>query len=144
MKKKIVGIFFCMLLLFPILSSPVIASQEPVLEIGKIRAVPLPFFRVFRSPIIVIRIKNTGDADAQNVTWSFGIKHPLIEMLNITTGFNLTINKIKAGYTKIRTIGLDWFGRFEITVKARLPNGNQVSKTVKGFSTLRHTIIFPD
>ncbi|KYK23721.1 hypothetical protein AYK21_02255 [Thermoplasmatales archaeon SG8-52-2] len=144
MIKKIIGFLICMLLLFPILSSSVTANQEPVLEIGKIRAIPLPFFRVFRCPIIVIRIKNIGNADAQNVTWSFGIKHPLIEILNITTGFNLTINKIKAGYTKIRTIGLDWIGRFEITVKARLPDGYQVSKTVKGFSTFRHTIIFPD
>ena len=144
MIKKIVGFLICMLLLFPILSSSVTASQEPVLEIGKIRAIPLPFFRVLRSPIIIIKIKNTGDTDAQNVTWSFCIKHPLIEILNITTGFNFKINRIKAGYTKIKTIGLDWFGRFEITVKARIDDGDHVSKTVKGFSTFRHTLIFPN
>ena len=129
---------------FPILSSTVTASQEPVLEIGKIRALPWGFFRIFRSSIIVIKIKNTGDADALNVTWSFDIKHPIFEMLNLTGGFNFTIDKIKAGCMKIRTIGLDWIGRFEITVKAWLPDGNQVSKTVNGFSTFRYTLIFPD
>lgn len=144
MSKKIVGFFICMLLLFPILSSTVTASQEPVLAIGKIRALPWGFFRIFRSSIIIIKIKNTGDVDALNVTWSFDIKHPIFKMLNLTGGFNFTIDKIKAGCTKIRTIGLDWIGRFEITVKAWLPDGQRVSKTINGFSTFRYTLIFPD
>ncbi len=144
MSKKIVGFFICMLLLFPILSSTVTASQEPVLEIGKISALPFPFLRLIRGSVIVIIIKNNGDADAINVTWSFDIKHPIFEILNLTGGFNLTIDKIKAGCTKIKTIGLDWIGRFEITVKAWLPDGDKVSKTVKGFSTIRHTLIFPN
>lgn len=144
MKKKLVGIFVFMLLLFPILSSTVTASQEPVLEIGKIRALPYPFLRLFRGSIIVIVIKNIGDADALNVTWSFDVKHPIFEILNLTGGFNFTIDIIKAGCTKIRTVGLDWIGRFEITVKAYLPDGNVVSKTVNGFSTFRHILIFPD
>jgi len=144
MSKKILGFFICMLLLFHILSSTVTASQEPVLEIGKIRALPHPFLGFFRGSIIVIILKNTGDADALNVTWSFDIKHPIFEFLNLTGGFNFTIDKIKAGCMKIKTVGLDWIGRFEITVKAWLPDGNRVSKTVKGFSTFRHTLIFPD
>ena len=145
MSKKTVGFFICMLLLFPILSSTVTASQEPVLEIGKIRALPYPFLRLFRGSIIVIIIKNTGDTDALNVTWKVDIKHPIFEFLNLTgRGFNFTIDRIKPGSMKIKTIGLDWIGRFELTVKAWLPDENVVSKTVKGFSTFRYTIIFPD
>ncbi len=138
MYRKIIGFFIFIILLIPVLSSTVIASQEPILEIGKIHGRST----FLLGPIVIIEIKNTGDADAYNVTWSFGIKHPIFKILNFTGDF--TIDIIKAGDTVIKTAGLSWIGRFEITVTACIPDGNLVSKTVKGFSFFYFILIFPD
>ncbi len=139
MNRKVFGIFVIMMLLIPVLSSIIAANQEPVLEIGKIRSRS----RFLRGAVVIIVIKNIGDVDAKNVTWSFDIKHPIFKILNLTGGFNFTINKIKAGLFVIKTIGISWIGRFEITVKAWIPGENPVSKTVKGISIFSFILIFP-
>lgn len=140
MYRKIIGIFICMLLLIPVLSSTVIASQEPILEIGKIRGRST----FLRGAIVIIEIKNTGDADAYDVTWSLDIKHPIFKILNFTDDFNLTIDIIKAGNTVKKAAMLSWIGRFEITVTACVPGGNPVTKTVNGVSIFSFILIFPE
>ena len=137
MSKKIIVFFIFMLLLIPILSSTVTASQEPKIEIGKIRGRS----RFLRGAIVIIEIKNTGDADALNVAYSSRIKHPLFELLDFT--FNDTIDIIKAGDTiKIASM-LSWIGRFEITVIAGVPGEEPDTKTSNGFSIFSFIIIFP-
>jgi hypothetical protein len=138
MNKKIVGFLMCMLLLIPVLSSTVIANQEPKIEIGKIRGRS----RFIFGGILIIEIKNIGDADAQNVTYSIRTKHPIFKILDLT--LEDTIDMIKAGDTKELTPMLSWIGRFKITVTACVPGGDPVTKTVNGFSILGIIIIFPE
>jgi hypothetical protein len=141
MNRKIIGIFIFTLLLIPILSSTSIASQEPIIEIGRIRGRS----RLIRMAVLLIEIKNTGDVDAFNVSLYLGIKHPIFKILNITIGGeNLTIDIIKAGTTKELDLGLSWIGRFELTVKAWISEGVPVTKTVKGFSIFGFIVIFPE
>jgi len=140
MYRKAYGLFVIMLLLVPILSSTVTAGQEPTLEIVKIRGRST----IILGAVIFIKIKNTGDTDAYDVKWSFEIKHPVFKILDLnTSSMNSTINKIKAGRTAIKSIGLSWIGRFDMTVTVCVPEGEPVSKTVKGFSLFNFIIILP-
>lgn len=138
MNKKIVGFLMCMLLLIPVLSSTVMANQEPKIEIGKIRGRST----LISGAILIIEIKNIGDADAQNVTYSTRIKHPVFKILDFT--IEDTIDMIYAGDTKELTSMLSWIGRLKITVTACVPGGDPVTKTVNGFSILSIIIIFPE
>ena len=135
-KKKIIGIFVCMLILIPVLSSTVTA-EEPVLEIN-IRARSTIFF----GAIIIEEIKNIGDADAINVNYSWRLKHPLFKIVDMTD--NDTINIIETGETFKQTIGLSWIGRFEYTVTASIRGGATFTKKVKGFCFGRFIFLFPD
>ena len=136
MSKKTIGIFVCMLILIPVLSSTVTA-EEPVLEI-KIRVRP----SILSGALVIREIKNIGDADAVNVTYSRRIKHPIFKILDLTS--NYTIDIIKAGET-IKTVSmLSWIGRFEYTVTASISGGTPVTKIVKGFCFRRLIFLFPD
>ncbi|KYK29252.1 hypothetical protein AYK20_06075 [Thermoplasmatales archaeon SG8-52-1] len=135
--KKIIGIFICMLLMIPVLSTTVIANPEPIIEIGDIRGRTTLFY----GAILIFEIKNSGDADAKDVIWNFAIKHPIIKKFNLSHDF--TIDLIKAGDIKKLTVGLSWWGRFELTITAYIPGGTPVSKTVNGFSIFIFIIIFP-
>ena len=135
-KKKIIGIFVCMLILIPVLSSTVTA-EEPVLEIN-IRARPTIFF----GAIIIEEIKNIGDADAIDVNVTTRLKHPILKFLDFID--NDTVNIIKAGETERKFIGLSWIGRFEYTITASIQGGATVTKTVKGFCFGRFIFLFPD
>ena len=136
--KKIFGIFICMLLLIPVLSSTVTASQEPKLEIGKIRGRST----LILGALVIVEIKNTGDVDAQDVTWNFNVKHPIFKKLDFM--FDDTIDMIKAGDTLEKTVMLSWIGRLKITVTACVPGGDPVTKTVNGFSIFGFILIFPE
>lgn len=140
MNRKMFGFFIFILLLTPVLSSTVVASQGPVLEIVKIRSRPT----IIWGAVVIIKIKNTGDSDAHDVKWIVNLKHPIFKILDFnTSGMNSTINVIKAGRTAIKTIGISWIGRFEMTVTACASGGKPTSKTVKGFSIFRFILIFP-
>lgn len=141
MHRKIFGIFVIMLFFVPVLFSTVATGQEPVLEIVKIRGRST----IIWGAVIIIKIKNIGDSNAYDVKWSFEIKHPVFKILNLnTSSFNNTINKIKPGRVAIRTIGLSWIGRFEMTTNVCASGGEPTSKTVKGFSFFNFIIIFPE
>ena len=138
MKRKIFRIFIFVMILLPVLSSIVIAGKGPALEIVDIYGRT----KIFRGATVVIEIKNNGDEDAYNVTWSLCIKHPIFKKLNISTD-DIAIDLIKARDTAKETAGLSWIGRFELTIKAYVPGGNSVSKTVRGFQIFSFIIIFP-
>lgn len=137
MRKKIIGFFVCMLLLIPVLSSTVTASQEPILEI-KVDGRSSIFF----GAALIVRIKNIGDADAININYSTRLKHPIFKILDFK--FNDTIDIIKAGETKMDILGPSWIGRFEFTVTLSIQDGASVTKTVKGFAFRRFIFIFPE
>ncbi|MHA2390251.1 MAG: hypothetical protein ACXACW_16135 [Candidatus Hodarchaeales archaeon] len=136
MSKKIIGMFICMLILIPVLSSTVTA-EEPVLEIN-IRARSTILF----GATLIREIRNIGDADAVNVSVTTRLKHPIFKILDFTS--NKTIDIIEAGKTIILTIGLSWIGRFEFTVTASIQDGASVTKTVRGFCFRRIILLFPD
>ena len=135
-KKKIIGMFVCMLILIPVLSSTVTA-EEPVLEIY-IRGRSSFIF----GAVIIVEIKNIGDADAININFSTMLKHPIFKILDFT--HNDTRDIIKAGETKYDILGLSWIGRFEFTVTLSIQDGASFTKTVKGFCFRRIIFIFPD
>jgi hypothetical protein len=135
-KKKVIGMFVCMLILIPVLSSTVTA-EEPVLEInidGR--------SRIFGGALLIVRIKNIGDADAININFSTRLKHPIFKILDFT--HNDTRDIIKAGETKMNILGLSWIGRFEYTVTASIQDGASFTKTVNGFAFRRFIFLFPD
>jgi len=141
MHRKTFGIFVIMLFFVPVLFSTVAAGQEPVLEIVKIRGRST----IIWGAVIIIKIKNIGDSNAYDVKWSLNLKHPIFKILDInTSGMNSTINVIKAGRTAIKTIGISWIGRFEMTVTACASGEEPTSKTVKGFSIFSFILIFPE
>ena len=129
-KKIITGTFVFMLISVPILSLTATADQEPELEIGKISGHRRSLY--FFGPSVVVEIKNAGDVDATDVTWSFRIKHPRFEKLDITGEY--IIDNISAGESFKEIATLSWIGRFEITVTASVSGGNTVEKTVHGYS----------
>ncbi len=137
MFKKIIGIFICILLLIPILSSTVIASQEPILEI-EIRGRST----FLQGAILIIEITNAGDVDAYNVTCIDRTKHPIFKILDIS--FNNTFDVIKAGETIKITSLLSWIGRIEIIVTVNFLGGEPITKTVYGFSIFSFILIFPN
>lgn len=138
MHRKIFGILIFIMLLLPVSSSTVVAVKGPVLEIVDIYGRT----KIFRGATVVIEIKNIGDEDAYNVTWNLCIKHPIIKKLNISTD-DFTIDLIHVGDIVKETVGLSWIGRFELTVKVYVLNGNSVSKTVRGFQIFSLILIFP-
>jgi len=135
-KKKVIGIFVCMLIFIPVLSSTVTA-EEPVLEIN-IRARSTIIF----GATLIREIRNIGDADAVNISVTTRLKHPIFKILDF--GHNDTIDLIKVGKTKIQTSGISWIGRFEYTVTASIQDGATVTKTVKGFAFRRIIFLFPE
>ena len=137
MRKKIIGLFVFMLLLIPVLSSTVTANQEPILEINVHGR-----SRILGSALLIVRIKNIGDADAININITTRLKHPIFKILDFT--LNDTRDIIKAGETKMEILGLSWIGRFEFNVTLSIQNGASFTKTVKGFCFRRIIFIFPD
>jgi len=141
MHRKALVIIAIMLLLIPGIFSTTVAGQEPVLDIVKIRSRST----IIWGAVVIIKIKNTGESDAYDVKWSFEIKHPIFKILDLNTScMNSTIDNIKAGRTAIKTIGLSWIGRFDITITVCASQGEPVSKTVKGFSLFNFIIIYPE
>ena len=121
MKRRLIGILFCMLVILPIFSLTTTADDEPGIAIGKIRAIN----RIFRMPAVFIGIKNEGSVNATDVNVSVNVKHRRIEKLNFT--FNETIELIPAGGRAFVTMSLSWFGAIEVTVTA-----DNITKTVNG------------
>ena len=122
MKKKVIGILLCLLVIVPVLSVTAGAEQGPELEIGEIRGGIL---------YNTVEIKNVGDADASDVKCWVNQSGGLfgLSMNNCLRGFQLA-----SGHSEIvdHPVGFA-FGTITITVTAFIPGENLVSKTVNAF-----------
>jgi len=122
MKKRLLEILVCMLLVVPVLSITAIANDGPQLELE------ITFER--RSLKVVIR--DVGDGDAYDVNWSFDIEGGFLGFVNYHIGGIIDILP-PANETSVETsLFLFGFGLIEITVTIGASNAETVTETVTG------------
>ena len=128
MKKKIVGILVCMLLVISVFSITAIADPDANLENKIFGGFPL----LFGIKNVGGAIVNTGDAIAHNVSFNF----------TVTGGSNDSIDYTYAGYwgdlspngsLGIATDAVQGFGLVTLILSASSSNAGNVTETAKGF-----------
>ena len=128
MKKKIIGIFVCMLLLIPVLSMSVVADPGAKLNIQIFGG--LPFFFGLRN--VGGAIGNIGDDIAHNVSYNFTMKGGFNDLIDYS--FEDYFGNIPPnGSVGIATDAVNGFGLVTITLSATSSNAGNVTKTRKGF-----------
>lgn len=142
MKRKIVGVFVCMLLLMQIIPISVgvtndaennLDESEPEFEVGLVPGVfsSIPYF-IFPFDGLQISVKNIGDATAHNV-----------KLLNLSADENVLFNSriiewnkdIEPGQKIQRylTVMFMGFGRFNMTMTVTCDEGVIVTGRSSGF-----------
>ena len=129
MKKKIIGIFLCMLIFVPVFSATVTASQGPILELDEIHG----------GMGLSTSVMNTGEVNATDIIWTIEFKKafPILGKAFMVKGeytADLILN-IPPGESEEIEVGrlpfdLMGFGLFRVTVSAWSPHANLVKKTV--------------
>jgi hypothetical protein len=128
MRRKIIGIFVCMLMTLLVFSFTTIADPGPELEIKIVGGLPLPYFTNYVGGLI----GNIGDAPAYDVSYN----------MTIQGGVDGAINKRIAGYTDeisrnngyaVSIIDTFGFGPVTIIITASSTNAKNVTGTAKGF-----------
>ena len=136
MKKKIAGIFVCMLILVPVLSVTSAANQTAELEI---RAVDEGLLVG-----IAALIENIGDNDAEDVEWSIEFKSGtiLLPFGGIRKG---SFNNIPAGERKSifsgPVFGIGFLRPVEVTVTVSASNADTVEESVSVLVFLFYTSV---
>lgn len=123
--KKIIGIFVCMLMVIPVLSTTALADPGPEFEID---------YSPFYIGNIWFDVTNVGDADAINVEWMIDFK-VIIDSPSLPPPWNGTIEHLSVGETeRIATYGgfVFGFGIKDITIKLKADNAEEVTVTAKG------------
>jgi len=131
MKKKLVGILFCMLLVVPVLSVNVAADDEPELEI-EIR---------WDKKSLTAFIRNVGDGDAYDVNWSFDIEGGFLGFVDYHIGGIIDILPADSETSVENSLFLFGFGPIEITVTIGASNAETVTDTFRGIIVGRFIIL---
>lgn len=131
MKKKIIGIFVCMLLVVPVLSVTVTADDEPELEI-EIR---------WDNKSLTAFIKNVGDGDAYDVNWSFDIEGGFLGFVNYHIGGIIDILPANSETSVENSLFLFGFGPIEITITIGASNVETMTDTFRGIIVGRVIIL---
>ena len=133
MKKKIIGVITCIIIILPCVSINAVGNPGPDLSI-EIYGGNYMFIIVGLMGLDIVGgvIVNNGDSTAKNVSYNF----------TITGGFLNNIDYSYADYwgdinpneaVGITTVFVNGFGPVTITLSATSSNADDVSKTVKGF-----------
>jgi len=136
MKKKIVGIFICTLLItIPVCALPISTNLEPELRVG-----------VFGASILALRqaggiIWNDGADTMRDVQYTFTIKGVNDDSVNIKISGDAGDGDIEVNqvYT-ISTKEARGYGPVTITMTATSSNAGEVTATSKGFQIGPYTI----
>lgn len=130
MKKKIIGLLTCAVLLSPIISITVSAETGPELEINFTGSLGMKLL-----------ISNNGDQTATDVECSLQVNGGLLGYIN-KTGLG-TISSLPVGMEDVGVqVYLFGFGIVTITATVEASNAPRVEKTVNGLVILFYVIIF--
>ena len=129
MKKKILGIFICMLMTIPVFSLTTAADPITELEISIAGSLPLPiYFNNMRGVI-----GNIGDEVAYNINYTIDIQGGFNGGINYTiTGDTNAIPPHEGKRILIRNFDRG-VGPVMVTMTASAMNAETVTTTVKGF-----------
>ena len=135
MKRKIVGIFVCILLVtIPVITLSVSADPEPELKVGVFGGSLLTGLRQVGGVIF-----NNGDDVAYDIHYTFAITGGLDDSINIVIPGQkeeLESNEAIVQLTN-RAYG---FGSVKITLTATSSNAGEATETIKGFQMGPYTI----
>lgn len=81
-------------------------------------------------------IKNTGDQDATDVTWSISVKGGVFKRIDLRTTGSIDLLSPQSGMTIISDRIPFGFGRLDITVTLEASYGDPVMQAAKGFKFL--------
>ena len=131
MKKKLIGILFCMLLVVPVLSVTVVADEEPELEI-EIR---------WDTKSLTAFIRNIGYGDAYDVNWSFDIEGGVFGFVDYHIGCVIGLLPAGSGTSVENSLFLFGFGQIEITVSIGASNAETMTDTFRGIIIGRYILL---
>jgi hypothetical protein len=131
MKKKLVGILFCMLLVVPVLSVTVVADDEPELEI-EIR---------WNKKSLTAFIRNVGDGDAYGVNWSFDIEGGFLGFVDYHIGGVIEILPAGSETSVENSLFLFGLGPIMITISIGASNAETMTETFRGIIVGRFIIL---
>jgi len=88
-------------------------------------------------------IKNAGESDFTNVSWSISVAGGMLGMVNRTASD--TIQTLEAGSSRIvRALPVFGIGKIHVTVTATMPGLNVIKKTKDGFALGPIVVMLPD
>lgn len=125
MKKTVVSLAFCLLLIIPLLSVSAAADAETTISIEILSGIP--FLGITTGWILI----NTGDKPAYNISYTWHIRGGINGQFNITdTGF---LEEIPPGLA-IAFGGsyVSGFGPVVLTMTATASNADSVTRSVRG------------
>jgi hypothetical protein len=133
MKKKIVGMFVCTLMIIPVCTLSVSADSESELKVG-----------VFGASIMALRqaggiIWNDGLDTIQDVQYTFTITGGSDDSIDITISDDVGNIENNQGYM-ISTKGAKGYGPVTITMTATSSNAGEATATAQGFQIGPYTI----
>lgn len=146
MRKKIISMFFCMLVITTAFFFPVTADEgmnlidESDLHVGVFGASMLSGLR--RAGFV---ITNNGDEIINNIQWKFTIESISDDSIDITYSDEIETMDYNEGF-QFTTPAANGMGLVELTIAASSSNAGEVTETVTGFQigpyTLCKTVLF--
>ena len=134
MKKKIIGIFVCMLLIIPVCTLSVSADSESELRVGVFGASMMSGLRRVGGIIY-----NDGLDTIQDVQYTFTITGGSDDSIDITISDDVGNIENNQGYI-ISTKGAQGYGPVTITMTATSSNTGEATATSQGFQIGPYTI----
>ena len=136
MKRKIIGIFICVVILFPVLSVTSESNQTAELDIRTIDEGLLVG--------IAARIENIGEVDAEDVKWSIEFKsgNIILPLGGIKKGSfeNIPASEMRSIFSG-PVFGIGLLRPAEVTVTVNAANADTVEKSVKVLVLLFYTFV---
>ena len=127
MKKKLIVIFVCMLIVIPVFSTTIAANPGAELDIEIVTG--------FYTGAI---IKNIGDEDAYNVNWCISVKGGMLNLVLVSEEGTINVlphSDLIGTAVRLRQPVLG-FGLVEITVTAIGENAELVTEKIDGLLLL--------
>ena len=135
MKKKIIGMFVCTLMIIPVCTLSVSADSEPKLRVG-----------VFGASLLALRqaggiIWNDGVDTIRDVKYTFTIKGGYENSINITISGDAGDGDMEVNQAySISTNEAKGYGPVTLTMTATSSNADEATATSQGFQIGSYTI----
>ncbi|MBN1861802.1 MAG: hypothetical protein JW840_10125 [Candidatus Thermoplasmatota archaeon] len=127
MKKRIIGLGICTLLLFPLISLPSAADPAPDLMIKLVGGLPFPLLFHYVGGVI----SNKGDTAAYNISYTLTLRGGILGTTNETVNGNTEEILPQTAYA-VGIFNAYGFGRVTLTLMVTASNAANVTDAVQG------------